>query len=201
MKPAQEFERVADGLLFWQAYDPSVKCDLSSVAYRGLDGWVLIDPIPLAPAAWAEAFAEEKPKRIAVTNANHARAVTEYRQKYGCPVMASPLAAEELEVSVDEFLTTARHPSGLQSIFIPGATRGETAYLSPEGYLLLGDAVIHLDSTGLALLPAKYCHDARQNRDSLKTLLDYEFSIVTFAHGLPLRQQAKSRLAQLLADE
>lgn len=201
MKPAQECEQVADGLLFWQAYDPSVKCDLSSVAYRGPLGWVLIDPIPLAQTAWVEAFADEKPTHIALTNANHARAAEEYRGKYACPVIASPLAAEELEIPVDETLTAAPHPCGLQPIFIPGATRGETAYLTKEGYLLLGDAVIHLDSTGLALLPSKYSHDAQQNRDSLKTLLDYEFSIVTFAHGLPLRQRAKSRLAELLADE
>jgi glyoxylase-like metal-dependent hydrolase (beta-lactamase superfamily II) len=89
---------------------------------------------------------------------------------------------------------------GLQALPIPGAVAGETAYLTPEGYLFLGDAVINLESHGLALLPDKYCRDPRQNRLSLKTLLDYEFSIVTFAHGLPLRQQAKERLRALLEE-
>ncbi len=81
---------------------------------------------------------------------------------------------------------------------LPGGGPGETAFLAPEGYLFLGDAVINLESHGLALLPKKYCRNERENRASLQKLLDSEFSIVSFAHGTPLRRQAKERLRALL---
>ncbi|HEY8964801.1 MAG TPA: hypothetical protein VIM58_00040, partial [Candidatus Methylacidiphilales bacterium] len=83
---------------------------------------------------------------------------------------------------------------------VPGGGPGETAFHAPDdgGLLFLGDAVIHLEETGLALLPKKYCADDKALRASLKQLLQLDFSLITFAHGTPLRVQAKERLRLLL---
>jgi len=196
---ASEAETVTPWMLYWSAYAPAVKCDLSCAAYRSAEGWVLIDPIALSPEGWAEAFGEEKPVAVFLTNGNHDRAAEAYRKQWKIPVYAAPEAAEELELRPDFLFGETEELHGLKVIPIPGATRGETAFLSPEGGLFLGDAVINLESHGLALLPKKYCWNEAESLSSLKKLLDYEFSIVSFAHGIPLRTQAKERLRALLS--
>ena len=183
---ASEAERVTPWMLYWSAYAPAVKCDLSCAAYRSAEGW-------------AEAFGEETPVAIFLTSGNHDRAAEAYRKKWKLPVYASPEAAEELELRPDVLFGEAEVVHGLRVVPIPGATRGETAFISPEGGLFLGDAVINLESHGLALLPKKYCWNEAEGLTSLKKLLDYDFSIVSFAHGIPLRTQAKERLRALLS--
>ena len=90
---------------------------------------------------------------------------------------------------------------GIAAIPIPGATPGETAfYFRPAGALVIGDAVINVDpQKGLELLPDKYCADPAQNRASLRMLLDLDFNILTFAHGLPVTTRAREKWAALLA--
>src|SRR5262245_21558765 len=48
---ADEFQTVTPRVFSWQAYDPQVKCDLSSVALLTEEGLVLVDPIPLRDEA------------------------------------------------------------------------------------------------------------------------------------------------------
>ena len=198
MVAAAEFAEVTSNLLYWEIYDPSVKCDLSSVAYRSREGWVLIDPVWLDPQAWPESWQASTPVALLLTNANHARAAAKYRQTWGCPIWASTLAVPELDLTIDQPFVAPTEVVGLQAIPLAGSVIGETAFRSPEGYLFLGDSVINLEQTGLAPLPRKYCLDARQNLESLKTLLDYDFALVSFAHGHPLRQHAKERLREAL---
>ena len=194
---AESVQEVAPGLLHWAAYSPAVKTELSSAAWKSPEGWVLVDPIRLADDAWAEGFGAERPVAIVLTNGNHDRAVAHYRDRFGIPVHAAPEAEEPLGLKVDAAVSGgAVH--GLQVIPIPGGGPGETAFLSPEGYLFLGDAVINLESGGLALLPKKYCRNERESRASFRKLLDSDFSLVSFAHGTPLRRQAKERLRALL---
>jgi len=196
MKPATACERVTPQFLHWTAYCPAVKTDLASAAYRSAGGWVLIDPIELAPAAWEEAFGDERPVAVFLTNGNHERAAALYQKTYGIPIHAPAKAADLVLVPDARFGEAPVH--GLRPVAIPGATEEETAFLAPEGILFLGDAIINLESHGLALLPKKYTWNDKAARASLKKLLDYEFSIVSFAHGTPLRTRAHERLRALL---
>ena len=54
MARAEEIQEVRPGLYFWQAYEPSVKVDLSCCARQTARGLVFIDPIPLAKEALEE---------------------------------------------------------------------------------------------------------------------------------------------------
>ncbi|MDE1171952.1 MAG: hypothetical protein PW734_12230 [Verrucomicrobium sp.] len=190
---ADSFQEVVPGLRHWAAYEPKVKTDLCCAACLTPDGWVLIDPIPLAE----EAFAGEKAAAIFLTNGNHARHADAWRKKLSVPIWA-PAEAEDLEV-VPDHAFAGEPVHGILPISIPGATRGETAFLTPQGWLLMGDAVINVGSDGPELLPKKYCWNEAEARASLKNLLDHhEFTLVTFAHGTPLRTRAKERLRALL---
>jgi hypothetical protein len=65
--------------------------------------------------------------------------------------------------------------------------------------MTLGDAVLNLEPVkGLELLPAKYAIDPRQNRQSLRNLLDFDFHTLTFAHGSPVTERARDKLKALL---
>ena len=94
---AEEFQVVSPSLAVWQAYEPAVKCELSSCARRFGDELVFIDPIPLAADALAELTALAAPLAVVCTNGNHARAAEEYRARFGIPVLAHADAVAELD--------------------------------------------------------------------------------------------------------
>ena len=56
-----EFQIVRPGLAFWQAYDPSVKTELSCCAVETLEGLVFVDPVRLAPEALEELLNGPRP--------------------------------------------------------------------------------------------------------------------------------------------
>ena len=196
---AEEFQTVRDDLFFWQAYEPAVKCDLSSCARRFGNELVFIDPIPLAKDALDELTAAATPCAIVLTNGNHARAAAEFRDRFSIPILAHAAATAELGLAVDQTLGDGDvAPGNLVVIEIAGAPPGEIA-LHAEGIAHVGDALIHLEPMGFSLLPEKYCADAREMRRALGKLLRFDFEVMTFAHGLPLISQARRRLENLLA--
>ncbi len=180
--------RVAEGLWCWQAYEPAVKCDLSACAVATPDGVVMVDPFPFAePLPFV-------PVAVFLTNGNHARCADAVRQRYNIPVFAPADASLEIAVDGEPSMSGVQ----VQVLRVPGAGPGEVAYLFGRT-LCLGDAVIHLESHGFALLPEKYCTEPGILRDSLRKLLSMEFDILTFAHGAPITQDARTRLTQLIA--
>jgi len=200
MTRAEEFHRVSEDLFVWEAYEPAVKCELTSCAVRVGDGLVLVDPIRLAAEALDELCAEAPPVRIICTNANHAREADFYRRRFCIPVAAHSEAIPEIDVEVDEAIGDSAKIEGLLEVcHIPGAPAGEIALRTPGGVVCAGDALIHLPGTGFGLLPGKYCRDEKLMRASLRKLLRWEFRVLTFAHGLPLVSNARSRLETLIA--
>jgi hypothetical protein len=196
---ADEIQIIRDDLVFWQAYEPAVKCDLSCCARIFGKEFVFIDPIPLAPDALDELTALATPAAIVLTNGNHARAAAVFRERFSIPIHAHRDAGAELGLAIDHALTEGgAAPGGLAVVEIPGAPAGEIA-LHAGGIMHAGDALIHLEPLGFALLPEKYCADARTMRASLGKLLRFDFELLTFAHGLPLVSQARRRLEHLLA--
>jgi hypothetical protein len=116
------------------------------------------------------------------------------------PLGAHPEAVPELGRKVDRLLREGDLVAGaLTVIELPGAGAGEIALVSAHRTLHVGDALIHLEPPGFAVLPDKYCVDPRELRRSLGKLLRFDFELLTFAHGLPLPAQARSRLESLLA--
>jgi glyoxylase-like metal-dependent hydrolase (beta-lactamase superfamily II) len=195
---ADEIHRVSSALFVWQAYEPAVKCDLTSAALKIDDRLVLIDPIPLTSGALEELLAEGMPSLIVCTNANHARGAGEFRKRSGAMIVAHRDAAAGLEVNPDAWIESeTRLMDAIEVLAVPGASPGEIA-LQFGNIVCLGDAVIHLPDHGFALLPDKYCSDAKLLRHSLRNLLRWEFTVLTFAHGLPLTTQARGCLASLL---
>ncbi len=194
---ADELIVIHPAIRWWSAFDSSVKCELSSTAYRSLEGWVLIDPIELNPEA-LESLLEEAPiKAVFLTNENHARAAEFYRTRFKSAVWSSEKAQKNLEIKVDFTFHQATH-FDLEILEIPGATEGEICFIAPEGIAILGDAIVNLPSCEFSLLPAKYAWNEKMNRSSLRALLDHPIEILIFAHGSPLRGKIPERIELLL---
>lgn len=200
MQPADEFQEVVEGLYCWQRYQASLKVDCSCCVVRASDGFVLIDPVPLAPHALEELTTIARPAAIVLTSANHARAAAWFRERFQIPILAHPAAAPELGMCIDRAVADGEMiDQHLTVISLPGAAPGELALFDVRGWMIIGDALIHLEPYGFTLLPDKYCADAAQLRESLRKLLPFAFEILTFAHGLPLVSRARQRLDDLLA--
>ncbi len=194
MKPVLEFQRVTENLCIWQAYDPAVKVDCTSTAVRTPEGFVLVDPIDIAPQALVEMLGGEKIAGIVLTSGNHQRASLEIKQRYGVPIFAPAPAWGEVEA--DRWMEDGEPVFSLfKTVRLEGAGPGEMA-LHAAGLLVVGDALVNLD--GLEILPAKYCVDARGLKKALRALLTLDFEVLCFAHGLPIIQQAHNRLSALL---
>ena len=198
MPVALDFQQVTPSLFEWQAYDPAVKCDLSSCAIETADGLIFVDPIELAEPALARLLLGRKPHAIVLTNGNHSRAAEKFRARLGVKIFASA-DADGLGITPDATLADGhRAPGNMRAITLPGAGPGEIALVG-HGIACLGDALIHLPPDGLRMLPDKYCADPAQLRRSLRKLLSCDFQVLTFAHGAPLTDSAHQKLEHLLA--
>lgn len=200
MRPVGEFQRVNDRLVFWQGYDPSSKVDLSAHALLTDEGWVFVDPIPLRDEALEELRGPDKVAAIVLTSGNHERAAAGFKKNLGAPLFAHAAARPELSIEADHWIEDGGQVCGLTSIRLPGFATGEIALHDPRsgGLMMMGDALINLDSTGFTLLPDKYCDDPKTARKSAEKLLQFSFELMTFAHGLPIIKGASRRLQQLL---
>jgi len=198
---ADELQAVSDTLFHWSVYDPSCKCEVDSIAVKVASGLVVVDPVPLDDEAWAELTVASPLRAILITSGNHARNAESLRQKHSVPIVTSIGAHKALAPLVpDVTLLDNELIYGASAISVPGGGPGETAFLFAEGVLVLGDAVINLDSEkGLQLLADKYCEDPRELRRSLGKLADLQFHTLAFAHGTPVTQRAKEKLRALIS--
>ncbi len=195
---AAEYQAVTERLFFWQAYEPAVKCDLSCCALATEAGLIFVDPIPLAPAALKALTELSRPAAILLTNGNHARAASLFHEQFGVPIYAPAEAVLGVGCAVDFAVSDGDAlPGGLRALALPGGGVGEMAYIG-GGIACVGDAIIHTGEHGFSLLPSKYRSQGAALHDSLRKLLSSDFHILTFAHGTPLVQNARARLAQLL---
>lgn len=197
---ADEFQALSDTLYHWSVYEPAVKCEIGCVALRLPSGWVVVDPVPLADAAWKELLELAPLRAILLTNGNHVRDAVALRDKHKVPVVTAPDTRRDItELRPNVTLLPNELLYGITAIAIPGATPGETAFYSKTGVMMLGNAVINTSTeAGLEFLPDKYCDDAKQNRASLRQLLSFDFHTLTLAHGVPVTTRAKEKLAALL---
>ena len=178
----------------WQAYDSGAKAELVSTAIRtGRGGVVIFDPIPLAADARLELG---KVETVLITNANHARAASDFADA-GAIFIPAELANELPKAG---HLADEMRVAELTVIAIRGAALGEFAFYDARngGALIVGDAIINFEPHGFSLLPAKYCVDRKQMIRSLRRLLDFTFNRMFFAHGSPIMTRARDRFTTLL---
>lgn len=198
---ADELEPLASDIALWRCYDPNVKADLFSTAIGTPHGVVVIDPIPMTEDALRALETLGTISAIAITNANHVRAATEFAGRFSTPAYAHADAVRErLSGPFQPVADSDRICEALDVIAIDGAATGEIAlhHSANGGTLVVGDALIHCDPYGFAFLPPKYCANTKAMKRSLRKLLEFPAERILFAHGLPILSRAMERLQSLL---
>jgi glyoxylase-like metal-dependent hydrolase (beta-lactamase superfamily II) len=201
MVEAADFQSLTNSLWLWEAHDPAVKSDLSSSAALLADRLFLFDPIPLAATAREKLVSGRDVAGVFLTNSNHMRAAAEFSRRHKAPIFgAEPAIGGFNSVETVALNANTKIAPEISAIPIEGAALGEMAFhlADDDGTVVVGDALIHLDPYGFALLPPKYCSNQKEMRRSLRQLLDWTFQRLLFAHGPPLLSSARARLETLL---
>ena len=195
MTGAPELQSVSGSAAVWQRYDRQVIADLWSTALRTAAGVYLVDPIAADEESLAEFLSESPVAAVIATNENHVRDAPSF-----CSTFRAPLFSRFSHClpGVGRF-PRDEVPAELTIVDLPGAPAGEIAIASPNGDMVIGDALINFEPHGFAFLPDKYCTDPKQMRRSLRALLDHNFDRLFFAHGSPITRNAYERLESLLA--
>ena len=196
-QPDADFSQLHPGLWIWHAYDRDVKTELFSTAIATPSGIYLIDPIPLPDLHWATLTRANSIAGIILTNANHQRAALDCSDRFAVPILGQVDTLATIQPSRSADLSAIAANLGV--VEISGAVTGEIILHQPaNGTLIVGDALINLDSYGFTFLPAKYCLDQKQMRRSLRKLASFSVKRILFAHGTPIVTRASERLRALL---
>jgi glyoxylase-like metal-dependent hydrolase (beta-lactamase superfamily II) len=192
---------VVDDVYVWSVSDDRLGGAPScAVAVRAAPGSVVvINPIRLEEK---ELDRLGEVTAILLTGAGHLRSAPHYREASGAAIWA-PVQADLGEVKANETFTEGNElPGGLKVIGLPGPSDSECAFYLKRagGVMIIGDALMNIEgSGGFRVLPKEYNPDPARTKQSLKKLLDYDFEVMVFGHGDPIRKGAKEKLRKLLA--
>lgn len=197
---ATSIESVVEGVYLWTVSDDRIGgAPSSTVAIEEAPGSiVVINPIRVA---------EEELERlgevtaILLTGSSHLRAAAHFRDETGAAIWA-PANADLGEVDPEETFTEGNElPGSLKVISLPGPSDDESAFYlkRSRGVMIIGDALMNIEGHGgLQVLPKQHNPDPDKTHRSLKKLLDYDFEVMLFGHGAPIREGAKEKLRKLL---
>jgi len=186
---AGSLEEVAPGLVHWRVRNSHIGGEWSSSqALRAHDGWVLVDPLPLAEGALARL---EPVVAIVLTAATHQRSAWRYRRRFGVHVWL-PEGSRATEEEPDEhYSPESVLPGGLRAVHTPGPELAHySLYLEGEpGVLFSPDLVMHRLDGALVFVPAEFHEDPEETRRSVERSLELDFGILCLAHGVPVTNE------------
>ena len=175
--------------------------DFNGHLFRHADGNLCIDPVEPDAAAVAE-IERLGVARILLTNRNHSRAANLLRGRTGARAAIHPEDAAHARgqgTELDDALRPGDRIGPFAVIGVPGKSPGEVALHWPERRLLLvGDAVIGNPPGRCGLLREAVMDDAPRLRASVGELLDLDFETLLVGDGVPILQDAKARLEELV---
>ncbi len=191
-------EEVVPGVWHWTAEHPKIHMEVSS-------HWVpasgaLIDPL-LPPDEGIDAFREQPPKLILLSNRHHLRHAERFAEELGCAIECSKPGLHEFEGGVDvqgfEFGSVVA--PGIEALEVGAICPDETALLIRDARaLLVADGIMRYGGE-MRFVPDQLLGDDPEGvkaglREAFSGLLDRDFDSLLFAHGDPLVGGGKDAL-------
>ena len=190
-------QEILPGVWHWTAKHPKIGIEVSS-------HWVpassaVIDP--LLPPEGVDAFREQPPDSIVLSNRHHLRQSEELAREFGATIRCPEPGLHEFEggPEVDGFSFGSEVAPGIEALEVGAICPDESALLLEDaGALLIADGVIHYGGE-LAFVPDDYLGEDPEGvkqglRASYSRLLDRDFDNLLFAHGDPLVGGGKEAL-------
>jgi hypothetical protein len=197
---AATVEIVVPGVWRWSVQDDRIGYESDAHAIASGDRVVLIDPLRLEAAALERLGPVDA---ICLTAACHQRAAWHYRRRLGVTVYA-PAGTRPMDEEPDvRYQAGDVLPGGLRAVHTPGPETVHYAFWLPRapGILFCPDLLLHGAGEGLAFVPAEYHENPALTRQSVRHLLELDFAVLCFDHGVPLLDEAKAALRALLAED
>lgn len=195
---APDVEEVVPGVWHWAVRDDRIGGFLSAAHALEVAGEVvLIDPLPLAPAAF-EGFGPVV--AICLTTSSHQRSAWRYRREFDVEVWAPALARTFDEEPDRRYGDGDELPGGLRAVFTPGAgTSQHTLLAASPSVVFVPDLLVHLSGERLEVIPGEYAHDVDEARRSIEMLLELPFEVLCLGHGSPVTHDAKDAIRAALS--
>lgn len=194
-------KEVVPGVYAWTNVHPGIGIEVSS-------HWVpaagaVIDPL-LAEGQGLDAFAEEPPQRVLLTNRHHLRSAERFAEELGCTIGCHRAGLHEFDggPEVVGFDWGEEVAPGIEALEVDAICDEETALLIVEaGALSIADAIVS-DGGKLGFVPDFLLGEdpegvKRDIRVAFARLLDRDFDSLLFAHGDPVVGGGKRALREL----
>jgi len=195
-------QEILPDILTWSWLSEPHGYDFNGYLIRRGEGNLCIDPVQPGDAGLAE-IERLGVSMILLTNRNHSRAANAIRERTGARTLIAPddaPHARDQGTVIDGDLRAGEKVGSLTVVPAPGKSPGEVVLHWPERRVLfVGDAVIGNPPGRCGLLREKVMDDPPRLRRSVRGLLDLEFDALLFGDGVPILDDAKARLRELVA--
>ena len=186
---------IVPGILHWTIHDERIDFRSDAFAVADGDGWVVIDPLPLAREAMA---ALGGVRSVVLTAPSHQRAAWTFRAATGAPVSV-PRGSPALDEKPDRHYAPGDAlPGRLRAIAAPGPNGPHHALvrdLDGGGRILFtGDLLLRPPAGPPRLLPDEYLADLALARRTTVRLASLAPTALGLAHGAPVLEDAAALL-------
>jgi hypothetical protein len=191
-------EEILPGVWHWTAEHPKIHMEVSS-------HWVpasgaLIDPL-LPPDEGMDAFKEQPPELILLSNRHHLRHGERFAEELGCTIECSRPGLHEFdgETEVQGFDFGTEVAPGIEAVEVGAICPDESALLIRDAEaLVIADGIVRYGGD-MRFVPDNLLGDDPEGvkaglRDAYSQLLDRDFDNLLFAHGDPIIGGGKEAL-------
>lgn len=196
---AKKTEQIAPGIHHFRIHDDRIDHGSDGLALVDGSNVVLIDPLPIDPAALKRLGTVGA---IILTATSHQRSAWRYRRETRAKVYAPEGMSGTEERADVTYKDGDALPGGLRAVAAPGPK--EPHYVlhreARPSLLYCGDLLMH-EPKGIVFLPDKYLEDPDKARASARSLTDRRFEIIAFAHGAPISRDAAVALRAALGKD
>jgi hypothetical protein len=190
-------QEIAPGVWHWTGIHPNTGSQVSSYWVR--PARAVIDA--LLPVEGIEAFAEEPPERVLLSNRHHLRHAEAFVDRFGSVIECSKPGLHEFENGppVEGFDFGEEVAPGVQALEVGAICPDESALLTGNARALsIADGIRHYDGN-MDFFADWLLGDDPEGvkaglRESYRRLLDLDFDNLLFAHGDPLIGGGKEAL-------
>jgi hypothetical protein len=156
----------------------------------------------MVPLEGLDAFDNRRVERVALTNRHHLRYAEQYRERFGCAVLAHEAGLHDLPSWVEGFAFGDELAPGVRALEVGVLTPEETAIHleGGGGALAFADCVVRGRQGELGFVPDQLLGDDPQAiKDGLRRVFgrlarELEFDALLMAHGEPVRHGGRSAL-------
>jgi uncharacterized cupin superfamily protein/glyoxylase-like metal-dependent hydrolase (beta-lactamase superfamily II) len=185
----------------WSVFNEMRQIDFNGHLWVRPEGNVLIDPVPMSAADLAQLDTLGGAALIVVTNTDHERESTFFKEHTGADVIVHSDDADVLAVDSDRLVEDGEEiVTGLQVVHLRyGKSPGEMALYWPERQLILaGDLVVGAPLGKFSLLMDEKLQDPARAALQLRKLLALSFDAILVGDGHSIMHGAKEKLVECL---